>query len=288
MAQPLPTRARKLPVPDVTGLKVTVAEKVVKQAGFRGLQIHYVESYEPEEQVIRQEPTKGSLLEEDCKVKVYVSKQSLIRFLPSIYRPKAPGEPSFLRDFLWIIQHLYDSISKRLDTIAEVFDPATTPPEFLPWLASWFGISFTEGMDEAHRRRILREAPALYAIRGTKEAIKRLVKLFCGLDVEIVENYWPYKGMRIGVSSTIGVDTMVLPEVSMAHTFVVKVPLRANEIDEATLVRLHQVIEAEKPASTNYFLEFADSEGVTEDTSLWQVGITSVIGVEVEESRDGR
>ncbi len=282
-----PVRVRKQPVPDVVGLPLVTADKVLRQAGFPGAAVLYEESYEPPDHVIGQDPTSGSLLEETSPVRVRVAKQSLLRFLPTVYQPRTPGERSFLRDFLWIFQHLYDSISRRLDTIHELFNPYTTPPDFLPWLASWFAISFDETMDEAHRRRILREAVTLYRIRGTREAIERMVRLFLGLDIEVVENRWPFRGLRIGVSSTIGVDTMVLPEVSMGHTFVVKVSARPEDLGEAVLVRLHRILEAEKPASSNYFLQFSDTEGVTEDTSLWRVGVTSVIGVEQEETTHG-
>ncbi len=282
-----PARVRKLPVPDVVGLPLATADKVLRQAGFPGAAVHYEESYERADHVIGQDPARGSLLEETTPVRVRVAKQSLLRFLPTVYQPRSPGERAFLRDFLWIFQHLYDGVSRRLDTMHEIFHPYTTPPEFLPWLASWFAISFDETMDEAHRRRILREAVALYPIRGTREAIERMVRLFLGLDVEVVENRWPFRGLRIGVSSAIGVDTMILPEVSMGHTFVVKVPARPEDLGEAVLVRLHRVLEAEKPASSNYFLQFSDTEGVTEDTFLFRVGVTSVIGVELEETTHG-
>ncbi len=283
----VPTRVRKLPVPDVVGLPLATADKVLRRAGFPGAKVHYEESYERPDHVIAQEPSRGSLLEETQPVVVRVAKQSLLRFLPTVYQPRTPGERSFLRDFLWIIQHLYDQVSRRLDTMHEVFNPYTTPPEFLPWLASWFAISFDETMDEASRRRILKEAALLFPMRGTRKAIERMVRLFVGIDVEIVENRWPFRGFRIGVTSTIGVDTMVLPEVSRGHTFVVKVPARPEDLGEAVLVRLHRVIEAEKPASSNYFLQFSDTEGVTEDASLFRVGVTSVIGVEREETTHG-
>lgn len=282
-----PARVRKLPVPDVVGLPVATADKVLRQAGFPGAQVHYEESYERPDHVVGQDPSRGSLLEETVRVRVRVAKHSLLRFLPTVYQPRSPGDRTFLRDFLWIFQHLYDGVSRRLDTMHEVFHPYTTPPEFLPWLASWFAISFDETMDEALRRRILREAVALYRIRGTREAIERMVRLFIGLDVTVVENRWPFSGLRIGVSSAIGVDTMILPDISMGHTFVVQVPARPEDLGEAALVRLHRVLEAEKPASSNYFLQFQDTEGVTEDTSTWRVGVTSVIGAEPEETTHG-
>lgn len=280
-------RARKLPVPDVVGLSLPIARKVILGAGFEGVQVFYEESYETQDHVLDQIPRRGSLLEEDQSVQVRVAKTSLIRYLPSVYQPKEPGDRTFLRDFLWIVQHLYDGVSRRIDTMHELFSPYTTSPEMLSWLASWFAISFDESMSQDRRRRVLREATVLYRTRGTKAAIVRMIKLFTDLDVEIEENRWPYQGLRIGVNSAIGLDTMVLPEISMSHTFEVHVPVGYDEMDESLLMRLHQVIETEKPANTNYFLQFAGTHGVTEDSGLMRVGVTSGIGLEARENVNG-
>ncbi len=276
-------RARKLAVPDVAGLGLSTAEKVVREAGFPAVRVHYVESYEPADQVVGQEPPRGTLHDEDQAVTLRVSKASLIRYLPTVYQPRTPDERVFLRDFLWIFQHQFDRVSRTLDHAHELFDPYATPPEFLSWLASWFEISFDESMDEARRRRVLREAARLYPHRGTRRAIERMVKLFTDVDVEIEENRWPYRGFRIGVASSIGVDSMILPEVSMSQTFVVKVPRSFEEIGEETLVRLHQVLEAEKPANSNYFLQFRGETGVSEYVGMMRVGVQSAIGVAPEE-----
>lgn len=276
------TRARKAPVPELIGLDLTVAERVARSAGFAGVRVHFQEAYEPAGTVVGQEPARGALLETNSRVLVRVSKPSLVRYLPAVYRPRGPGDPSFLREYLWIFQHLFDSVTRKIDAIHELFNPYTTPPDFLPWLASWFAISFDESMSDAKRRRILREATRLYSIRGTATALARMVKLFTDLDCTVEENRWPYRGFRIGVASTIGVDSMILPEVSMSHTFVVRLPKRFDELDEDTLVRLHRIIEAEKPASSNYFLQFQGEEGVTEAAGFMRIGVSSVVGVRPE------
>lgn len=274
-----PARSRKLPVPEVTGLPRPVAEKVLAGAGFPPPRVHLAEAYEKSDTVIAQSPERGTLWESDQPVTLQVAKVSWIRYLPAVYRPKGADDPVFLRDFLWIFQQVLDTVNRRVDNVHELFSPNTTPPEFLSWLASWFAIAFDETMPEAHRRRILREAPLLFRIRGTRAALVRLVKLFTGLDIDIEENRWPYRGFRIGVASTVGVDTMILPEISMSQTFVVRLPMPFEEVGEDLLLRLHRVIEAEKPANSNYFLQFTGNEGVTEYVGM-RVGVTSLIGVE--------
>ena len=279
-------RARKLPVPEVVGLSRPVAEKVLTGAGFPPPRVRFVEAYEKTDTVMAQSPDRGSLLDSDQPVTIQVARVSWVRYLPAVYRQRQPGETHFLTDYLWIFQQLLDTVNRRIDNVHQLFNPSTTPPEFLPWLASWFAISFHEGMSDAHRRLILREAPGLFRIRGTRGALVRLVKLFTGLDVTIEENRWPYKGFRIGVASTVGLDTMILPEISMSQTFVGQLPKSFQEIGEDLLLRLHRVIEAEKPANTNYFLQFTGSEGVTEYVGM-RVGVTSYIGVEpAEEGED--
>jgi hypothetical protein len=52
----------------------------------------------------------------------------------------------------------------------------------LDWLASWVGLAYPRGLDEAAKRRLLRRAPALYAERGTVEGLRRLLMLHLGLD----------------------------------------------------------------------------------------------------------
>jgi hypothetical protein len=60
---------------------------------------------------------------------------------------------------------------------------------------------------------------------------------------------------------------------------VVRVPKTFAEVGEDLLLRLHRVIEAEKPANSNYFLQFPDAEGVTEYVGM-RVGVSSQIGGE--------
>jgi len=272
-------RAKKLPVPDVAGLTLPIAQRVIANAGFPGARVIFVEAYEPPNTVIAQQPTRGSLLESDQMVTVHVVAVSPIRYLPALYHPRTPEDQSFLRNYLWIFHSLRSTLTDHIDIIHEQFNPYTVRDDFLPWLASWFGIAFDETMSDTRRRRILKEAAALFRTRGTKTALLRMIKLFTELDVEIEENRWPYKGLRIGISSEIGVDTMILPEISMSHTFVVKINKTFEELGETTLVRLHHMIEAEKPANSNYFLQFTGAEGVSEYEGMMRVGTGFAIGV---------
>lgn len=106
----------------------------------------------------------------------------LLHYLPEIYRD-APQ--TFLSRFLGI----FESILLPMEWEAENFDlylsPATAPPVFLAWLASWYGITFHPSWCEARRRQVMAEAPVLFAQRGTKTMLLRLLEIYTGRQPEI-------------------------------------------------------------------------------------------------------
>ena len=117
---------------------------------------------------------------------------------------------NFFRDFLWIIQHLFGSVEELLDHIHAYFDPYESPEHFLPWLASWSAMTLEEDWPIEKKRRLIRKAIELYRIRGTVKSLKLFISMFTGHEPEIKENVWPFRGWRIGVTSDIGIDTVVL------------------------------------------------------------------------------
>lgn len=81
-------------------------------------------------------------------------------------------------------------IELRLDTLC---NPDTCPVEFLPWL-SW-AVSVDEWNDdwpEETRRRVIREAPAVHAIKGTPAGVERAL-IAQGLDARLLE-WFEYGG----------------------------------------------------------------------------------------------
>ncbi len=249
----------RLVVPDLEGLLWQSAASVLEREGFERWRLHYAESYAPVDEVIAQDPPAGHLVSRGQEHCLTVSKRSLTRFLPAAYQSGGPGrEPDFLKRFLWVFQHIYDSVDTQINTIHENFSPTTADDEFLPWLAQWVGLTLDTDWPEAKKRRLLKEAAAHYHQRGTVEAITSLVRLFAEVEPEIRENAWPHEGLRVGVHSTVGVDTVVMPPINKAFCFVVRLPLGYDELGEERVARVHQILRAEKPAHTIYCLEFAE------------------------------
>lgn len=250
-------------VPDVSGQPRHVAKKILHLAGLDHTQEVFTESRKPVNTVVHQDPVPNEIAKEDTLIRLYVSQKNLVRHLPAIYQPKMPGESGFITRFLWIFQHFIDGLQTKIDDIHTMFRPSSVSSDFLPWLASWFAVSFRPDMDEAARRRVLMRAVRLFAMRGTAWEIQEMVKLHTDLEIKILEKPWTYRGTRAGVTH-IGVDTMVLPQMPEAYCFIVQVPVGYDDIELSKLLVLYEVLNSEKPAHTNYLIEFHGETGIRE------------------------
>jgi phage tail-like protein len=107
---------------------------------------------------------------------------SLRRFLPAVFGAE-PASADFTDRFTAIFDTTLRSIERRLDRLAERFDPLSAPArDFLPWLASWIGLTLARDWDEKRRRRYVKEAARLYCLRGTPLGLRRQLWLLLGFD----------------------------------------------------------------------------------------------------------
>lgn len=271
-SRPSERRAKKLLVPELTGMLFDDAQIVLTQAGFANAVARYIEGYAVDDTVVGQQPIRGQLVDSTTSIQLSVARQSWVRFLPQLFQESTSGENHFLHEFMWIFQQLNDSISSTIDRVPQLFQPLETPPRFLHWLASWIALGLEADWPVEKKRKWLRHAPALYSIRGTKAALEALLEMYVGVKPEILENQWPFEPFRVGVSSEIGVTSTILPPINLAHCFVVRLPLRPDELSDDLIVRIHRVIQAEKPAHTNYFLTFHVEEGEYEMQPFMTIG----------------
>ena len=247
---------KKLSVPDLEGLTAENAAIYLQLNGFPRPDIYYEESYETAMTVLSQDPPKGQVVDADTVVTIHVAQRSFSEFLPGIFRTSIYEGHTHIRDYLWIIRHMFDSVADKVNNIARLFDPYETPAEFLPWLAGWIGFVLDEDWPEGKKRYFLRRAVDYYRIRGTVKGLKLFLSIFVGVEPEIIENAWPFRGFQIEVYSTMDVDTIIFPVVNMSHCFIVDIPLEPEEVSEYTIVKIHDIIRAEKPAHTMYYLRF--------------------------------
>jgi phage tail-like protein len=110
-------------------------------------------------------------------MRVYYPRFSYLKeYLPALYR-EDPGSASFMDRFLANFEGMYTVLEGRIAEVRVLFDVDITNPEYLDWLAGWFGVLLDPAWDEDRRRLFLRHAPELFKQRGTPAGIIRAVRL---------------------------------------------------------------------------------------------------------------
>ncbi len=148
-----------------------------------------------------------------------------LNYLPGGYHT------DFMARFLGIFESILTPVEWTIDNFDLYLSAATAPNAFLPWLANWYAITFDATWSEAQRRTFLAEAHQLYARRGTRWALQRVLEIYTGARPEIVD----------------------LEPDQDPFVFTVRLPLPANRVN---LALLEQIIDAHKPAYTSYRLLF--------------------------------
>jgi phage tail-like protein len=266
--------------PPLLGLPLGQARRVARRRAQASVEFKLVDSEEKMFTVVRQSPEPGDALGGSRLIKVEIATRPWINYLPGIYQDADEENADFLRRFLLISAHLTCGIEESLEFVHELFDPRITEAKWLPWLASWLAMPLLEGWDEQKRREIIQRTPELYRKRGTAQGLKLALRLFADVQAEIHEGDWPYPGMVIGRSSTIGKDTVLSPPVFASQCFTVELPDRKDEISRERLRTVQALVETEKPAHAHYALVFEHAEPVYDRVPFLHVGKTGRIGVD--------
>ncbi|HET8747465.1 MAG TPA: phage tail protein [Ramlibacter sp.] len=104
------------------------------------------------------------------------------RYLPALYHERVFGEDAdragpatgadFLDRFLHLFEGLFTDIEGRIAASALLTDAMACPPETLPWLASWIGLSVEPGMPAERARWMVLNAPQLARRHGTLQGLR--------------------------------------------------------------------------------------------------------------------
>src|SRR5437660_12595271 len=266
--------------PPLLRLPLGEARRLAKRRAQATVEFKLVDSEEKALTVVRQVPEAGDELSDDRVIRVEIASRPWINCLPAIYQDADEQNADFLQRLLLISAHLTSSIEESLEFVHELFDPRITNAKWLPWLASWLAMPLLEGWDEEKRREIILRVPELYRKRGTAEGLKLALRLFADVKAEIHEGEWPYPGMVIGRSSTIGKDTTLSPPVFISQCFTVELPDKKSEIEREKLRTVQALVETEKPAHAHYALVFEEMEPTFPPVPFLHVGKTGRIGVD--------
>jgi phage tail-like protein len=266
-------------VPDVVGQPLGKARLVVEHAGLEIDAVLFRESYEDQNTVLEQVPPRGQMVYQGSKVTLHVARRGYMELLPALYRRSDAVGKNVVRDICFLFEHMFGSIEETLDVGHTFYDPYECPPDFLPWLASWSAMVVDLDWPVAKKRALVKRAVDLYRIRGTARGLALFLKLFIGTEPIIEENRWPFRGFRVGVDARVGIDTVVLPPVDLNHCFTVTVPVKFADVTPEMVIRVHDIIQLEKPANVQYYLRFAADEGDAQLREFFAIGVRSGIGI---------
>jgi phage tail-like protein len=104
------------------------------------------------------------------------------------------ADADFLQRFLGPADGLLYELDRKAALRAVLVDPTATPQEALAWLASFAGLTLDRRWPEAARRTLISEAYPLFARRGTKAALARMIEIYLGFPPQIVE-LWQLRGL---------------------------------------------------------------------------------------------
>jgi phage tail-like protein len=278
---------RVVRVPDVVGRALNKAQILLEDAGLQRVITLYRESYEDRDTVLEQKPARGQMVYEGTEVIIWVARRGYLENLPAIYRRSDAVGRNLVRELCFLFEHMFDSVEVNLTDGWRFFDPHVAPPEFLDWLSNWTAFTLDLDWPEEQKRALIKRAVDLYRIRGTKRGLSLFLKLFSGHEPDIAENTWPFKGFRVEAEGAdsgarVGLDSVILPPVDLAHCFVVTMPVPYAQVTMETVVRIHRIIQMEKPAHTNYYLRFTEEEGDVELREFFAIGLRSGIGIDAE------
>jgi phage tail-like protein len=278
---------RVVRVPDVVGRPIEKAKILLEDIGLKRVVVLYRESYEDRDTVLDQRPARGQMVYESTEVTVWIARRGYLEHLPAIYRRSDAVGRNLVRDLCFVFEHMFDSVEQNLTDGWRFYDPHVAPPEFLSWLSRWTAFSVDHDWPEEQRRALVKRAVDLYRIRGTKRGLALFLKLFTGHEPDIKENTWPFKGFRLEgegaeTGARVGLDSVILPPVDLAHCFIVTMPIKFDAVTPEMVIRIHQIIQLEKPAHTHYYLKFTEEKDEVELREFFAIGLRSGIGIGAE------
>ena len=160
--------------------------------------------------------------------------------LPAIYQ-----EQELSMRFTQAFDDVLSPLQLTLDCLDSYLDPDLTPSDVLQWLGGWLGLILDEDWPIERRRALVRSIVGLYEERGTAAGIARLVELYTGARVEIVE------GGAAGFSQT---PSQELPGTA-ADAFIVRVLTESPDTLDAHRIEL--LVASSRPAHLPAVVEIA-------------------------------
>ena len=148
-----------------------------------------------------------------------------LEYLPGIYHT------DFMSRFLALFESITLPIEWTIENFDLFLDIDLAPAEFLPWLEQWYQITGHKNWPPDQRRTFLKEAQQLYAARGTRKTLQRMLHIYTGQLAEIIEFH----------------------NENDPFSFIIKLPQKAKKLPQE---QIEAIIELNKPAHSRYTLTY--------------------------------
>ena len=169
-------------------------------------------------------------------------RETWLSYLPEVYQADPAGR-DFTERFLAVFQSLYDDLDEEIRGDARYFDPDVAGQAYLEWLAGWLCVEDTYLWTEEQLRTLVRRGMELYRIRGTRQCVCEMVKLYTGQEPWVVEHsaVEPFLGDAA--------QAVTLRELYGESPYMVTLVLDSSALESSDAHRaLLRVIDGAKPA----------------------------------------
>jgi phage tail-like protein len=175
-------------------------------------------------------------------------RETMLGDLPAIYQRHEPSR-DFLSRFLSLFQTMLEATDRKIDQAARTFDPGGVPASSLGWLLGWLGIEAEDYWTEAQLRELLRRAPEISRLRGTRYALETIIGIYTG-EKPIILEYDQVKPLKEIPELGPAVAQLYASDPNSFNVLV-----KAEYADtETKRVTLQHLIETYKPAFTTFKL----------------------------------
>lgn len=101
--------------------------------------------------------------------------ESLMQYLPALYRAQAEQPGDFLHTLVATLEASVHGLDDRIATLGRLLDPADAPVPWLDAAARWLGLPWDDALPTPAKRALLAAAPVLLAERGTRAGLRALL-----------------------------------------------------------------------------------------------------------------
>ena len=184
-------------------------------------------------------------------VRALISPHPLGEALPALFQ-----EDGFTQRFVSAFDTALAPVFATLDNLPSYLDPWLTPPDFLEWLGSWFGMVLDDAWSVERRRAVLANAFEFYRMRGTVKGLKAQVETLTGGTAEIVDTGGVATATKAGEA---------LPG---SPNFALMVRVAVDDPSTINTTRLDALVAAAKPAHVTHKVQVVKRSKVQETVEV--------------------